>query len=374
MQGWRRRCWPRAVAVWRQRCIARQQRRGLARDTGSRLRAAAARGRPPGAGPHGNGLRRGARAARRRIAFRCRRRRPPRFRLRLEVGSRRAVAASLAGRRCRRTLARRRLASRAGCQARRLLARTPLIQVPLASRPTLDDVDRRVLIEAVALIEPASLSDADRDTIAAAIRTGRARLDAARSPRDALTIAEEVRLSAPRRTLLSWTVMHDPGRVAAFLSPSELFWLGLGNARVEALQAWGAPAGPRLGCHVPAVRPDRRPWESRRRPAECGDDGERVSRSESPSGRTAERPALAGGAPRSGVDVGDARLRQRGDQPRPGRSARSRRVRSGLAKRAPGTVSRAAHHRWPAGAGRNGGGEGRGRSPAPGSCRRSISR
>ena len=127
-------------------------------------------------------------------------------------------------------------------------------------RPTLDELDRRVLIEAVALIEPASLSDADRDTIAAAIRRGRARLDAARSPRDSATIADEVRLSAPRRTLLSWTVMHDPGQVAAFLSPSELFWLGLGDDRVEALQAWGAPAGPRLGCHCLQFGL-RRPWE-----------------------------------------------------------------------------------------------------------------
>jgi hypothetical protein len=127
-------------------------------------------------------------------------------------------------------------------------------------RPTLDELDRRVLIEAVALIEPASLSDADRDTIAAAIRRGRARLDAARSPRDSATIADEVRLSAPRRTLLSWTVTHDPGQVAAFLSPSELFWLGLGDDRVEALQAWGAPAGPRLGCHCLQFGL-RRPWE-----------------------------------------------------------------------------------------------------------------
>jgi hypothetical protein len=112
----------------------------------------------------------------------------------------------------------------------------------------------------VALVEPASLSDADRDTIAAAIRRGRARLDAARSPGDAAAIAEEVRLSAPRRTLLSWAVAHDPRHVAAFLSPSELFWLGLGNARMEAPQAWGAPAGPRLGCYCLQFSP-RRPWE-----------------------------------------------------------------------------------------------------------------
>jgi hypothetical protein len=117
-----------------------------------------------------------------------------------------------------------------------------------------------MLIEAVALIEPASLSDADRDTIAAAIRRGRARLSAARSPGDAAAIAGVVHLSAPRRTLLSWTITHDPGHVATFLSPSELFWLGLGNARVESPQAWGAPAGTRLGCHCLQLSP-RRPWE-----------------------------------------------------------------------------------------------------------------
>ena len=127
-------------------------------------------------------------------------------------------------------------------------------------RPTLDDTDRRVLIEAVALIEPAALSDADRDAIAAAIRRGRARLGAVRSAREALTVAEEVHLSALRTTLLSWAAVHDPGRVAAFLSPGELFWLGLGDTRVDALHAWGAPAGPRLGCHCLQFFP-RRPWE-----------------------------------------------------------------------------------------------------------------
>jgi hypothetical protein len=128
-------------------------------------------------------------------------------------------------------------------------------------RPTLDEVGRRVFIEAVALVDPASLTDADRDRIANAIRTGRARLVAARTPREALTIAEEIRLSTLRRTLLTWTVTHDPGRVAAFLSPSELLWLGLGATRVDALRAWGAPAGSRQGCLCLQVL-DRRPWES----------------------------------------------------------------------------------------------------------------
>ncbi|MGE5198426.1 MAG: hypothetical protein ACM3H9_02215, partial [Rhodospirillaceae bacterium] len=129
-----------------------------------------------------------------------------------------------------------------------------------STRPTLDYVDRRVLTEAVALVQPASLNDADRDAIVAAMRRGRSKLAAARTGSDALAIADDVRLSARRRTLLSWTVTHDPERVAAFLAPSELFWLGVGNARPAALQAWGAPAGPRLGCQcLRFVR--RRPWE-----------------------------------------------------------------------------------------------------------------
>jgi hypothetical protein len=115
--------------------------------------------------------------------------------------------------------------------------------------PSLDAVDRRVLIEAVALVDSASLSDADRDAIAAAIRAGRARLGAAKTARDAIEIADEVSLGTLRRTLLTWTLLHDPGRTSVFLSPSELLWLGGGRIRLEALQAWGAPAGPRQGCH-----------------------------------------------------------------------------------------------------------------------------
>ena len=119
---------------------------------------------------------------------------------------------------------------------------------PPPHRPSLDDVDRRVATEAVALVNPAFLSDADRDEIAAAIRAGRAQLGAVATARDAIEIADELSFGALRRTLLTWTVLHDPERVSVFLSPSELLWLGRGRNRPEALQAWGAPAGPRQGC------------------------------------------------------------------------------------------------------------------------------
>ena len=49
--------------------------------------------------------------------------------------------------------------------------------------------------------------------------------------------------------------------MAVFLSPSELLWLGLDNGRADALRAWGAPGGSRLGCLCLQVV-DRRPWES----------------------------------------------------------------------------------------------------------------
>jgi hypothetical protein len=117
------------------------------------------------------------------------------------------------------------------------------------TRPTLQDVNRRVLIEAVTLVEPASLTEADRDTLVAAIREGRGRLAAVRTPAEALALADGIRLGSARRALLPWVIAHEPERAAAFLSPSELFWLGLGHARLEAsLHAWGAPGEPRLGC------------------------------------------------------------------------------------------------------------------------------
>ncbi len=136
----------------------------------------------------------------------------------------------------------------------RLSSRPPL------RRPSLNEFDRRAFIEAVAMVEPAALIDADRDTIAAAIQRGRARLEAAGAPEEALAIAEAVGLSASRRTLLAWVVAHQPDRVPAFLSPSELLWLGLGNTRVDALRAWGTPGSSRMGCLCLQVV-DRRPWE-----------------------------------------------------------------------------------------------------------------
>ena len=132
---------------------------------------------------------------------------------------------------------------------------------PPPRRPTLGDLDRRAFIDAVALVEPAALTDADRDTIVAAIRRGHARLDRVSTPEAVRAIAEETGLSPLRRTLMAWGQAHDPGRLAVFLSPSELLWLGLENVPIDTLNAWGAPATSRLGCLCLEII-DRRPWES----------------------------------------------------------------------------------------------------------------
>lgn len=133
---------------------------------------------------------------------------------------------------------------------------------PVTQAPTLYGEDRRLLTEAVALVEPASLTEADRQTIVTAIQKGRARLAAARSEAEAAALADEIRLSAGRRALLVWVVAHDPDRTSAFLSPGELLWLGLEGKPVDpGLHAWGAPGEPRLGCLCLRLL-DRRPWEA----------------------------------------------------------------------------------------------------------------
>lgn len=133
---------------------------------------------------------------------------------------------------------------------------------PLPKKPTLADDHRRVFIETIALVDAASLTDEDRATIVSALRNGRARLAAARTPADVIALAEEIRLSPARRTLLSWAIAQHREGVETFLSLGELLWLGLERAPVSgSLHAWGVPAWPRTGCLCLEVL-DREPWEA----------------------------------------------------------------------------------------------------------------
>src|SRR5687767_4123070 len=138
----------------------------------------------------------------------------------------------------------------------------PVSARPPPRKPTLDDDHRRVLVETVALIDAASLADADRDAIAGALRKGRARLAAARTRDGVAAIADEIRLSAARRTLIEWVAAKDPARLGEFLGPTELLWLGLEKAHPPpGLQAWGAAGEGRLGRLCVQI-PDRVPGEA----------------------------------------------------------------------------------------------------------------
>ena len=122
-----------------------------------------------------------------------------------------------------------------------------LSMMPPLRRPSLNDTDRRAFIEMTALTIPTSLSDASRDRLLAAIRAGRSRLVSARTRDAAHAIADDLRLGATRRTLLAWTITHDPERATVFLGPSELLGLGLDGPADEPLHAFGAVTEPRTG-------------------------------------------------------------------------------------------------------------------------------
>ncbi|HEX2309529.1 MAG TPA: hypothetical protein VHH91_02330, partial [Vicinamibacterales bacterium] len=120
---------------------------------------------------------------------------------------------------------------------------------PPVMRPTLADVNRRALVESVVLVEPAALTDEDRDAIAAGIRRGRARVEAIRTRDEARALADELQGGGPRPSLFSWLVTRDTERARRYFSRGELLQLGLGSIAGEStLHAWGAPARSRIGC------------------------------------------------------------------------------------------------------------------------------
>jgi hypothetical protein len=133
---------------------------------------------------------------------------------------------------------------------------------PPPRRPTLNDEDRRVLIETAAVLDPQALTDTAAAAIVSALQRGRTRLADVRSAADADALARDLRLSPARRTLLGWIAVHDPARVPSFLSASELLWIGLEpNTPARRFDAWGVSAESRLGC-LCAQMIDQRPWET----------------------------------------------------------------------------------------------------------------
>jgi hypothetical protein len=139
------------------------------------------------------------------------------------------------------------------------LATSSLVRLsarPPASRPTLNDEDRRVLTETVALMSPADLEPGDHRTLVAALKSGRERAAGFRTAREVETIAGPLSLTPARTTLLAWAMQHR--REDVRLSPSELMVLGRdAGAKPINLDGWGVAAEPRIGClclQMPAPR------------------------------------------------------------------------------------------------------------------------
>jgi hypothetical protein len=139
-----------------------------------------------------------------------------------------------------------------------------LSSLPPARRPTLNDQDRRAMLEVIPLVAPAALVDADRDTIVAALQRGRVRLATLTTAADARALADVVRMSAAKRSLFAWAAVHDRDALPRFLSAGDLLWLGLPEGQQpDRFHAWGAPARPRIGClclRVPAPRSEELFW------------------------------------------------------------------------------------------------------------------
>jgi hypothetical protein len=112
--------------------------------------------------------------------------------------------------------------------------------------PMLGSNDRETFARSVALINPYTLRDAERDRIGLAIESGRQRAARARSASDIDALADAVRMDGWRRRALHWTAANEPDQKLALLSLSELF--ALGGGKLAEVDAWGTAMTPVWGC------------------------------------------------------------------------------------------------------------------------------
>ena len=120
--------------------------------------------------------------------------------------------------------------------------------------PKITSNEREAFALSVSLINPFDLRDADRDTIADAIASGRRRVEAlSRDGHDLDPIADQLRLQGWRRRALRWTLANEPERASSLLSLTEL--LSLGGARLADLNAWGMAGLTLDGCLCSRLTP-----------------------------------------------------------------------------------------------------------------------
>ncbi len=109
--------------------------------------------------------------------------------------------------------------------------------------PTLSDGEQQTIAEGVALAVPFDQSDADRDSLVAALTAGRRTIEAVqRQPALWPAAADVMQILDFRRELLAWTVANEPDALPLLLSLGELVQLGQppGGPAI-APHAWGVP-------------------------------------------------------------------------------------------------------------------------------------
>jgi hypothetical protein len=112
--------------------------------------------------------------------------------------------------------------------------------------PKLTTSARDTFAASVSLMDPLALRDADRDEIAAAIERGRSRVLEATDVSKLNALAAELAIDGARARALGWTLTHEPERLLAMLSLTEL--LALGGGRTDSLHPWGMAVIATNGC------------------------------------------------------------------------------------------------------------------------------
>ena len=133
------------------------------------------------------------------------------------------------------------------------LALRTIALTPPSQEPQVLTTIRESFVVSLGLLNVFDLRDADIDAMAGAVRQGQQRIDALRiAGADVTAVIDEIRMDGWRARAVRWSLVHEPARVAALFSLTELLHLG-GGAQL-AVHAWGMSALNTLGClctHLP---------------------------------------------------------------------------------------------------------------------------
>ena len=116
----------------------------------------------------------------------------------------------------------------------------------VADAPRLTSNERQTFALSVALLNPFTMTDADRNSVAEAIARGADRIRMV-TPATVEPLAADAALDGRRRRALQWAVLNDPDHTASLFSLTELLYLG-GAPAQPVLDAWGMAGIATSGC------------------------------------------------------------------------------------------------------------------------------